>query len=248
MKLSGKVAIITGGGSGIGAATARLFAAEGAKVVMADINQAGIDEVAREIVTNGGDGVAFSANIARREEVESMVADTLDRFGRVDILINSAGIFRDAMSWKMRDEDWDLVVDVNMKGTFLCCRAVIPTMRAQNYGKIVNTSSIAALGNPGQANYSAAKAGIIALTKTLALELAKADINCNCVAPGSIDTPMLKPMPQDILQGMVQGHVPLRRMGRPEEVARLHLFLASDDAAYITGQVIFIDGGASVGV
>jgi 3-oxoacyl-[acyl-carrier protein] reductase len=248
MKLVDKVAIITGGGSGIGAATARLFAQEGAKVVVADVDEERIHRVAEEVRKGGGEALAHRADVTSREAVEGMVARTLDRFGRVDILINNAGLFRDAMSWKMGDEEWDLVLEVNLKGTFLCCRAVIPTMRAQNYGKIVNTSSIGALGNPGQANYSAAKAGVIALTKTLALELAPARINVNCVAPGSIDTPLLKGMPQDLLQRMVQERVPLRRMGLPEEVAKLHLFLTSDDAAYITGQVIFIDGGVSVGI
>lgn len=247
MKLKDKVAIVTGAASGIGEATARLFAQEGAKVVVADVSEVGIKRVAKEIMDEGGESLAVKVDVSQRQEVENMVAEAIKQFGQIDILINNAGIFRDAMSWKMSDEQWDLVVKVNLTGTFLCSRSVIPHMRAQNQGKIVNTSSISALGNPGQANYSASKAGIIALTKTLALELARGNINVNCVAPGSINTPMTKDMPQDILQKMVEEKVPLRRMGDPRDVAKLHLFLASEDSSYITGQVIFIDGGISVG-
>ncbi len=247
MKLKDKVAIVTGAASGIGEATAKLFAQEGAKVVVADVSEAGIKRVAKEIMDEGRESLAVKVDVSQRQEVENMVAEAIKQFGRIDILINNAGIFRDAMSWKMSDEQWDLVVKVNLTGTFLCSRAVIPYMRAQNQGKIVNTSSISALGNPGQANYSASKAGIIALTKTLALELARGNINVNCVAPGSINTPMTKDMPQDILQKMVEEKVPLRRMGDPGDVAKLHLFLASEDSNYITGQVVFIDGGISVG-
>lgn len=247
MKLKDRVAIVTGAGGGIGEATAKLFAQEGAKVVVADVIEEGIKRVAKEIRDEGGESLAIKADVSQRQQVEDMVAETIKHFGQIDILINNAGIIRDAMSWKMSDEQWDLVVKVNMTGTFLCSRAVIPYMRAQNQGKIVNTSSISALGNAGQANYSASKAGIIALTKTLALELARANVNVNCVAPGSINTPMTKGMPQDVLQRMVEEKVPLRRMGDPRDVAKLHLFLASDDSSYITGQVVFIDGGISVG-
>lgn len=248
MKLAGKTAIITGSGSGIGRATAGIFFQEGARVVLADVDELSNARTADEIRKGGGEGLAVKVDITRPEEVHAMVDQALDRFGQIDILINNAGVFRDAVSWKMTDNQWSEVLEVNLTGTFLCCRAVIPAMRARNQGKIVNTSSISALGNPGQANYSAAKAGIMALTKTLALELARSGINVNCVAPGSIDTPMLKGMPKDIVDRMVHERVPLRRMGHPEEVARLHLFLASDDSGYITGQVIFIDGGVSVGV
>lgn len=248
MKLKERVAIVTGGGSGIGAATCKLFALEGAKVVLADTNLENATKVAGEIQAFGGQALPVRVDVTQSQDISTMVNQTMEHFGRVDVLINNAGVFRDAMSWKMSDQDWDLVQDVNLKGVFLCCRAVIPLMRAQNYGKIVNTSSIGALGNPGQANYSAAKAGVIALTKTLALELARANVNVNCVAPGSIDTPILMDMPQEALERIVHEKVPLRRIGRPEEVAKLHLFLASDDASYITGQVIFIDGGASVGI
>lgn len=248
MRLKDKVALVTGGGSGIGEATAKLFAQEGARVALVDINAEGVERVAKAIIAEGGQALAIKADVAQRNEVEDAVAKVLNRFGQVDILINNAGIFRDAMSWKMDDRQWDQVISVCLKGTFICSQIVIPHMRLHNYGKIVNTASIAALGNPGQANYSAAKGGIISLTKTLALELARSNINVNCVAPGSIDTPIIKDMPQDILQRVVEDKVPFRRMGTPAEVAKLHLFLASEDSSYITGQIIFIDGGISVGV
>lgn len=217
-------------------------------MALADLNELSIARVADEIRTEGGHAIPIRTDVTQPGEVSAMAARALDRFGHLDILINNAGVFRDALSWKMTEEEWDQVLEVNLKGTFLCCRAVIPAQRAQGYGKIVNTSSIGALGNRGQANYSAAKAGIMALTRTLALELASSGINVNCVAPGPIDTPILEGMPQDIIRHMVEERVPLKRMGKPEEVAKLHLFLASDDSSFITGQVIFIDGGVSVGI
>lgn len=248
MKLEGKVAIVTGAGSGIGEATAKLFAQEGARVVVLDVNAEGIDRVTKAIGAAGGLALGAKVDVSQSQEVSDMMAKVISEFGRVDILINNAGIFRDAMSWKMTDEQWDQTVDVCLKGSFLCCRAVIPHMRAQSYGKIVNTASIAVLGTPGQANYSAAKAGVVAMTKVLALELGRAGVNVNCVAPGSINTPILQAMPQEILQKGIQEKTPLRRIGQPEEVAKLHLFLVSEDSSYITGQLIFIDGGISVGI
>lgn len=248
MKLENRTAIITGAGSGIGRATALLFAQEGARVVVVDVAADAAASVAEEINAREGRAVGIRADVSKADEVQAMVEQSLTHFGRIDILINNAGVIRDNMSWKMSDQDWDKVLDVNLKGTFLCSRAVIPPMRAQGYGKIVNTSSIGALGNAGQANYSAAKAGVMALTKTLSLELARSGVNVNCVAPGSIDTPILKGMPPGMVEKKVLERVPLRRIGLPEDVAKLHLFLASDDSSYITGQVIFIDGGVSVGV
>ncbi len=248
MKLPGKIAIVTGSGSGIGRATAKLFAQEGARLVLVDLDEPSVATTADEIKQTGGEALAIKVDVTQPEQVSAMVDEVLGRFGQIDILVNNAGIIRDAMSWRMTDTDWSRVLEVNLTGSFLCCRAAIPSMRSRNYGKIINTSSISALGNPGQVNYSAAKAGIMALTKTLSLELARSGINVNCVAPGSIDTPMVKSMPQHIIDRMVEEKVPLRRMGHPDEVAKLHLFLASDDSSYITGQVIFIDGGVSVGV
>lgn len=248
MRLRDKVAIVTGASGGIGQATAVRFANEGAKLVLADVNLQGLEAVARAIREMGGTVAFTKVDVSNPIDVEAMVKLALDQFGRIDILINNAGIIRDKFSWKMTDEQWDLVLDVNLKGTFLCCRAVIPTMRAQNYGKIVNTSSISALGNRGQANYTAAKAGVSALTRTLALELASNNINVNCVAPGAIDTPMVRSMPPEKLATWTEHRIPLGRMGKPSDVASLHVFLASDEADYITGQTIFVDGGISVGL
>lgn len=248
MKLKDKAAIITGAAGGIGAATARLFARQGARLSLSDVDEAGLALVAEEIEGSGVEVIHMKVDVADACSVQAMVDATANRFGRIDILINNAGLARDAISWKMTDDQWDLVMDVNLKGTFNCCRAVLPIMRKQGYGKIVNTSSISALGNVGQANYAAAKAGVSALTRTLALEAAGNGINVNSVAPGPIDTPLTQSMPPGMLQKMVEESVPLRRLGQPEEIARLHLYLASDDSSFITGQTIFIDGGASVGI
>jgi len=248
MRLKDKIAIITGAGGGIGKATAERFAREGAKLVIADVNLQALEGVATSIHGMGGTVAFAKVDVTSPAEVEAMTRLALDQFGRIDILINNAGIIRDKFSWNMTDEQWNLVIDVNLKGTFLCCRAVIPSMRAQSYGKIVNTSSISSLGNPGQANYAAAKAGVSALTRTLALEVARYNINVNCVAPGAIDTPMIRSMPPEILNTWLEQKIPLKRLGNPSAVASLHTFLVSDEADYITGQTIFVDGGISVGV
>lgn len=255
MRLQDKVAIVTGGGSGIGRATSLRFAAEGARVVVADINFAAASAVADEARLAGGQAIPIEINVADRASVEGLVERTLAEYGRLDILINNAGINRDALFVrvkdgeikKMSDEQWDAVIAVNLKGTFLCSQAAAVPMIRQNYGRIVNTSSIGALGNIGQANYAASKAGVIGLTRTLALELARYNITVNCVAPGATRTPMTAGIPDNLREALIQK-IPLRRMAEPEEIANLHLFLASDEAAYITGQVIFCDGGISVGI
>lgn len=255
MRLQDKVAIVTGGGSGIGRATSLRFAAEGARVVVADINFAAASAVADAARAVGGQAIPMEVNVADRASVEGLVERTLAAYGRLDILINNAGINRDALFVrvkdgeikKMSDEQWDAVIAVNLKGTFLCSQAAAVPMIRQNYGRIVNTSSIGALGNIGQANYAASKAGVIGLTYTLALELARYNITVNCVAPGATRTPMTAGIPDNLREALIQK-IPLRRMAEPEEIAHLHLFLASDEAAYITGQVIFCDGGVSVGI
>jgi len=255
MRLQDKVAIVTGGGSGIGQATSLRFAAEGARVVVADINFAAASAVADAARAAGGQAIPMEVNVADRASVEGLVERALAEYGHLDILINNAGINRDALFVRvkdgeikrMSDEQWDAVIAVNLKGTFLCSQAAAVPMIRQNYGRIVNTSSIAALGNIGQANYSASKAGVIGLTRTLALELARYNITVNCVAPGATRTPMTAGIPDNLREALIQK-IPLRRMAEPEEIAGLHLFLASDEAAYITGQVIFCDGGLSVGV
>jgi NAD(P)-dependent dehydrogenase (short-subunit alcohol dehydrogenase family) len=246
MKLKDRVAIVTGGGSGIGEATALRFVDEGAKVAIADVVMEGANKVAEVAKEKGGEVLVHQANICKKEEVDGMVAATLDQFGKVDILINNAGINKDAMTKKMTEEQWDQVLDVNLKGTFLCSQSAARPMMEQNYGRIINTASIGALGNMGQANYTASKAGVMGLTKTLALELARYNITVNCISPGATKTPMLATMPEDIAERFIKK-IPLRRFAEPEELANAHLFLASEEAGYITGQVIFVDGGISVG-
>ncbi len=247
MRLKDKVALITGGGRGIGAAVARRFAQEGAKIAIGDVDMEGAEKVASEIKDAGGEALICKADVRKRDEVEAMVDYVLKEYGRLDILINNAGVTRDNLCARMSEEDWDFVVDVNLKGTFLCSKAAFRPMRKQRYGKIVNTASVAVRGNIGQANYSASKAGIIGLTRTLALEFARAGICVNCIAPGFIETPMTEGLPEKVREEALK-RIPLGRIGRPEEVANLHLFLASPESDYITGQVFFIDGGVSIGI
>jgi NAD(P)-dependent dehydrogenase (short-subunit alcohol dehydrogenase family) len=247
MRLKDRVAIITGAGNGIGEATALKFSEDGAKVVLCDIDEPGGKRVADLIKSNGKEALFVKADVGVKTEVAEVVKQALEKFGKLDILINNAGINRDALAKKMTEEQWDLVMNVNLKGTFLCAQLAIEPMSAQNYGRIVNTASIGVLGNIGQANYAASKCGVIGLTKTLALELARYNITVNCVAPGGTNTPMTAKMPQDIAEKFRQM-VPLRRFAEPVEIANAHLFFASDEASYITGQVLFVDGGLSVGI
>jgi len=245
--LKGKIAWITGAGSGIGEATAKRFAKEGAKVALTDVHPEGIERVAKEI--GGGPDNVFTAvaDVTNREQVQAAAKGIVEKFGRLDILIANAGVTKDGLALKMSEQNWDLVVDVSLKGTFLCCQAAMRHMMTQKSGRIVTTASVASLGNPGQANYSAAKAGIIGLTKTLALELAPFGINVNCVAPGAVDTPMLQALKDEIREGMLKM-IPAKRFAKAEEIAAAHAFFCSDDAAYVTGQVLFVDGGISVGM
>ena len=246
MKLKDKVALITGGGSGIGEATARLFAGEGAELALCDLREEEVNRVAKAITDQGGKSRYYLADVSSKEQVDAMVEKLVTDFGRLDILINNAGITRDSLMRRMKEEQWDQVIDVNLKGSFLCAKAASFPMSEQKYGKINNTSSVGSLGNIGQANYAAAKAGVIGLTKTLALELARFNINVNCVAPGATLTPMTAAIPNEIAE-RYKEKIPLKRFADPKEVAYLHLFLVSDQADYITGQVIFVDGGLSVG-
>jgi 3-oxoacyl-[acyl-carrier protein] reductase len=248
MRLKEKVALITGGGSGIGAAVAKRFAAEGALVAIADVVPQGGKEVMDEINTKGGRAIFSQVDVRKRDEVQGMIDQVVKEFGRLDILINNAGITRDNLCARMSEEEWDFVMDVNLKGTFLCSQAAYRPMRKQKYGRIVNTASVVVRGNMGQVNYSSSKAGIIGLTRTLALEYARSNITVNSIAPGFIDTPMTAAAMTDKVKELALERIPLARMGTPEEVADLHLFLASDEAGYITGQVIFLDGGASIGI
>ncbi|MBI3029219.1 MAG: 3-oxoacyl-ACP reductase FabG [Candidatus Rokubacteria bacterium] len=247
MRLQGKVALITGAAGGIGEATARRFAREGASVAVNDANAAGAKKVAEEIQAGGAKALALAGDVTQKAQVEEMVRQVIGAWGRVDVLINNAGINRDAMAAKMTEEQWDQVLDVNLKGTFLCAQAVLPGMRERGWGRVINTSSIGSLGNIGQANYSASKAGVIGLTKTLALEYAKYGVTVNCVAPGATMTAMLAGVPDKIKEGII-AKIPMGRIAGPDEIANVHCFLASDEAGFVTGQVLFVDGGMSVGI
>jgi 3-oxoacyl-[acyl-carrier protein] reductase len=252
--LKDKVALITGGGNGIGRATAVRFAREGAKIVVSDLDEAGLEETKAEIEAEKGEVSVVVGSVASRDDVQKMVDAAVSNYGGLHILINNAGITRDGLTARikegqpifMSDEKWDAVLDVNLKGTWLCTQIAAIPMIEGGYGRIVNTASIAALGNIGQANYSASKAGIIGLTKTMALELARYGIAVNCIAPGGVKTRMVDSIPEKIMDRLIEG-IPFRRFAEPEEIAAVHQFLASDEASFITGQVIFVDGGTSVG-
>jgi 3-oxoacyl-[acyl-carrier protein] reductase len=243
MKLENKVAIITGAGSGIGRESALLFAKEGAKVVVADVNEKGGEETAAQIKTNGGESFFFKLDVTNREQSKNMVKTTMEKYGRIDILINNAGITQDALVAKMTEEQWDRVIDINLTGVFNCTQAVVEVMMTQGKGAIVNTSSIVGVnGNVGQVNYAATKAGLIGMTKTLAKELGRKGIRVNAVAPGFISTPMTAAVPDKILEQMKEK-TPLKRLGEPKDIANAYLYLASEEANFINGAVLAVDGG-----
>lgn len=249
MKLTGKVAIVTGSARGIGKAIAMKFASEGATVVIDDILIEQAREVASEIRSRGGTAIAFKADVTNKEDIRNLVANTLEKFKGIHILVNNAGITRNKPVLEIGEEDWGAVLDVDLKGVFNCTQAVLAHMMSQRYGKIINISSVNGLGysNAGMANYSAAKAGVIQLTKVTAREAGPYGINVNSIAPGLIITDILyqgrtKEEVEKLIEDRMKWAV-LHRTGRPEDIANLALFLASDDSSYITGQVICIDGG-----
>lgn len=243
MRLKDKVAFITGAGQGIGRVTALTFAREGAHVVIVDINQAAAEAVAEEIRAADGHAIGLYINVAQAESVEAAVAAAAEWGGHVDILVNNAGITRDARMHKMSEAQWDAVINVNLKGVWLCGKSVVPLMIAQGGGSIVNTSSIVGLhGNFGQSNYVASKSGVIGMTKTWARELGPSGIRVNAIAPGFTMTEMIQTVPDKVLDA-VKERTPLRRLGCPEDIANAYLFLASEEASFITGQVISVDGG-----
>jgi 3-oxoacyl-[acyl-carrier protein] reductase len=238
-----RVSLITGAASGIGRAVALRFAAEGSDVFLFDVNEAGVRETADAVRALGRRAGSARVDVSQAGEVEAGVAEAEAAFGRIDVLVNNAGLTRDATMAKLAEADWDLVVDVHLKGTFLCTRAAGARMRAAGRGAIVNLSSISAkVGNFGQANYASAKAGIVALTKVTAREYARYGVRANAIQPGFIDTPMTRAMGEEALAKRAQ-ETPLGRNGRPEEVANVALFLASDLASYVTGAVIEVTGG-----
>lgn len=243
MVLRDKVALITGAARGIGREIALNFARQGADVAVVDISLADAEAVASEIRSMGRRAVAVSGSVGNSADVEAFVAKISAELGRIDILVNNAGITRDTMLLRMKEEDWDAVLGVNLKGAFLCTRAVAKLMIKQKYGRIVNIASVVALmGNIGQANYSASKAGLIGFTKTIARELASRNITVNAIAPGFIKTNMTEVLPENVKELML-AQIPLGRFGSPEDIANTAAFLVSDTASYITGQTISVNGG-----
>jgi 3-oxoacyl-[acyl-carrier protein] reductase len=249
-KLAGKVAVVTGASKGIGAEIAKHLAAEGAAVVVNySSSRDGADRVVAEISANGGRALAVHANVAKGAEIERLFAEAKEAFGRLDILVNNAGITRDNLLYKMPEDDWDRVIAVHLRGAFLCSRAAQKPMVERKYGRIISLSSTSALGNRGQANYSAAKAGLQGFTRTLAIELGPFGITANAVAPGFIDTDMTRATAQrlgitfDQMSEALSKEIPLRRVGQPSEVASVIAFLASEDASYVSGQIIYVKGG-----
>ncbi len=243
MVLRGKTALVTGAGRGIGRTIALRLAECGADVAVVDLNRESVAEVAAEIRNMGQRALELSGNVTVADEVNDFVKKAADEFGRIDILVNNAGITRDTLLLRMKEEDWDAVLNVNLKGTFLCTKAVSRIMMKQRYGRIVSISSVIGLmGNAGQANYGASKAGIIGFSKSVARELGSRGITCNAVAPGFIETQMTDALPEDMKKELI-NQIPLGRIGNPQDVADAVLFLASDAASYITGQTIAVDGG-----
>ncbi len=244
MDFKGKTAIVTGAGRGIGKVIAMNLAKNGANIVINDIpSSEDADITARQINEEGGIATVYKCDVRRLEDVEKLVKYTVDKFSSIDILINNAGIARDKLILRMKEEDWDDVISVNLKGAFNCIKAVARTMIKQRSGSIVNVSSvIGVMGNIGQANYSASKAGLIGLTKSTAKELAARGITCNAIAPGFISSDMTSKLPDNIKEEYLKS-IPLGRLGTPDDVANAISFLVSKNANYITGQVLHIDGG-----
>lgn len=244
MKLIGKTALVTGASRGIGREIALELARQGVDVV---VNYAGSEAKAHEVVEEikglGREAIAIQCDVSNSESVTNMVKETVDHFGKIDILVNNAGITRDNLLMRMKENEWDDVMNINLKGVFLCTKAVTRQMMKQRYGRIINISSVVGVsGNPGQANYVAAKAGVIGLTKTSAKELASRGITVNAIAPGFITTEMTDQLTEDIQNEMLKM-IPLAQFGEPKDIANTVVFLASDDSRYITGQTIHVNGG-----
>jgi 3-oxoacyl-[acyl-carrier protein] reductase len=242
-RLAGRIVVVTGGSRGIGFATAARLAEDGATVVVSARDAARLESAVKELETHGSPVLGVAGDVTKREDADRLAETTKQQFGRIDVLVNNAGVTRDALFIRMKDDDWDTVLDVNLRGVFLVTRAIAKTMVRQKSGRVINiTSTAGAMGNAGQANYSAAKAGLIGFTKATARELAHWSITVNAVAPGLIETEMSAAMPAAAREAMV-AQIPLQRAGTAREVAEVVGFLAGDEAAYITGQVFHVNGG-----
>ncbi|AIQ47005.1 3-oxoacyl-ACP reductase [Paenibacillus sp. FSL R7-0273] len=242
--LQGQTALVTGGSRGIGRSIALALAGHGVKVA---VNYSGSEAAAQETVARiaelGSEGIALKGNVGSSEQAENLVKEVINTWGRIDILVNNAGITRDNLIMRMKEEEFDQVIETNLKGVFNCLKAVTRPMMKQRYGRIINISSVVGVtGNPGQINYTAAKAGVIGMTKSAARELASRGITVNCIAPGFIDTDMTRELSDEVRSELVKG-IPLAQLGRPEDIANTAVFLASQGAAYMTGQTLHVDGG-----
>lgn len=246
MNVKDRVAIVTGSGQGIGLGIARVLAGAGAKVVINDLFPEKVEEATTELTAAGLDVVGVAADVSVADGAEALVNGALEAYGRVDILVNNVGMARDGYLAKMSEENWDIVLQVNLKSQFLTCRAVAPHMMEQKSGRIVNISSRAWLGGPGQANYAASKGAVISLTRTLALEMARFGITANAIAPALVDTPLFRGLDEEVQERLIKT-IPAKRIGTPEDIGNAVLFLAADESSYVTGQTLYVCGGRSLG-
>lgn len=245
MNVTGRVALITGSGSGMGESSIKRLAEHGAKVVVNDISQEKIDRVVSEIKEKGGQAIGFAADVTNKEQVDAMFAKIIESYGRIDILVNNAGIGSSKSVRKLTVEEWEAVININLKGVFLCSKAAAEHMINQQYGRIVNISSRAWLGWFGQTSYAASKGGVVSFTRSLAIELGKHNMTVNCIAPGLIETPLLLSRPQEIRDRLMKAQ-PTGKMGTGDDVAWAIHYLTSDETSYVTGQVLYVCGGKSL--
>ncbi len=246
MNVQDRVAVVTGSGQGIGLGIARVLAEAGAKVVINDLFPEKVEEAVADLQVAGLEVVGIAADVATAEGAEALVEGAIEAFGRVDILVNNVGMARDGYLAKMSEENWDLVIQVNLKSQFLTCRAVAKHMMDQKFGRIINISSRAWLGGPGQANYAASKGAVISLTRTLALEMARFGITANAIAPALVDTPLFRGLDEEVQERLIKT-IPAQRIGTPEDIGNAVLFLAADESSYVTGQTLYVCGGRSLG-